>query len=70
MKTVKASCQLNSKSARAFLKSSRPVHSCKDNKSFQSTDVPESQSARQPSCLSRVKLHCGTMRMWFVVTEE
>lgn len=70
MKTVKASCQLNSKSKRAFLKSSCPIHSRKDNKSSQSTDVPESQSARQPSCFSRVKLHCGTMRMWFVVTEE
>lgn len=70
MKTVKASWQLNSKSTRAFLKSSCPVHSCKDHKSFQSTDVPESQSARQPSCFSRVKLRCGTVTMWFVVTEE
>jgi len=36
----------------------------------QRPDVPKSQPAKQPSLFSGVKLHCGTGRMWFVVTEE
>lgn len=42
----------NSKSTRAFLKSSRPAHSCKDSKSSQCPDVAESQKSLpvQRSC--------------------